>query len=95
MAPSRRITSPLSIGFSTMCTASAPYSAGLPSREGCGTTAQLIFSKPSDALLPAYPQYCSYSMILAAFFSLLFRRRGVAWREQKQSCLAERGWRII
>ena len=28
------MTSPLSIGFSTMCTASAPYSSGLPSRLG-------------------------------------------------------------
>src|SRR6185503_13611126 len=37
IAPSSRITSPLSIGFSTMCTASAPYSSGLPSRDGCGT----------------------------------------------------------
>ena len=37
IAPSRRITSPLSIGFSMMCTASAPYSSGSPSRAGCGT----------------------------------------------------------
>ena len=38
------MTSPLSIGFSTMCTASAPYSSGLPSRLGCGTCL------PSDSL---------------------------------------------
>jgi MFS family permease len=36
MAPSRRIVSPLSMGFSTMCAARAAYSAGSPSREGCG-----------------------------------------------------------
>src|ERR1700682_5044109 len=44
MAPSRRMTSPLSIGFATMWAASAPYSSGLPSRAGCGTCA------PSDFL---------------------------------------------
>ena len=44
MAPSRRMTSPLRIGFSMMCTASAPYSSGLPNRDGCGTCL------PSDAL---------------------------------------------
>ena len=38
------MTSPLSIGFSTMCTANAPYSSGLPSRLGCGTCL------PSDSL---------------------------------------------
>ena len=38
-APSRRTTSPLSIGFSTMCAASAAYSPGWPSRAGCGTWA--------------------------------------------------------
>src|SRR5262249_27394078 len=37
MAPSSLMTSPLSIGFSTMCTASAPYSSGSPRRAGCGT----------------------------------------------------------
>ena len=37
MAPSRRMTSPLSMGFSMMCTASAPYSSGSPNRAGCGT----------------------------------------------------------
>lgn len=37
IAPSSRITSPLSIGFEMMWDASAPYSAGSPSRDGCGT----------------------------------------------------------
>src|SRR6476619_2827980 len=37
IAPSSRMTSPLSIGFSTMCTASAPYSSGSPRRAGWGT----------------------------------------------------------
>ena len=39
IAPSRRITSPLSIGLATMCSTSAAYSSGLPSRDGCGTWA--------------------------------------------------------
>ena len=38
-APSRRMTSPLSIGLSTMCATSAAYSSGRPSRLGCGTCA--------------------------------------------------------
>ena len=38
-APSSRMTSPLSIGFSTMCAASAAYSAGCPSRAGNGIDA--------------------------------------------------------
>src|SRR5262245_14906786 len=37
IAPSKRMTSPLSIGFCTTCTASAPYSDGFPNRLGCGT----------------------------------------------------------
>src|SRR5271156_5496195 len=37
MAPSRRMTSPLSIAFSTMWTVSCPYSSGLPNRLGWGT----------------------------------------------------------
>src|SRR5258705_160171 len=37
MAPSRRITSPLSIGFSMMWAARAAYSTGRPSRGGKGT----------------------------------------------------------
>ncbi|CKU27100.1 Uncharacterised protein [Mycobacterium tuberculosis] len=41
------MTSPLSIGFSMMCRTSAPYSSGLPSREGCGTC------WPSEALASA------------------------------------------
>src|SRR6266542_2741787 len=44
-APSRRITSPLSITFSMMCLASAAYSAGSPSRGGNGICA------PSDFLM--------------------------------------------
>src|SRR5262245_53722849 len=44
-APSRRITSPLSIAFSMMCLASAAYSAGSPSRGGNGICA------PSDFLM--------------------------------------------
>jgi hypothetical protein len=35
-APSKRIVAPFSIGFSTICRASAPYSAGVPSRFGKG-----------------------------------------------------------
>src|ERR671910_1098344 len=38
-APSRRMTSPLSIAFSAMWTARAPYSSGAPRRAGCGTWA--------------------------------------------------------
>src|SRR6186713_119803 len=34
IAPSRRMVSPFSIGFSTMCTASEPYSLASPRREG-------------------------------------------------------------
>ncbi len=37
MAPSSRIVSPLSIGFSMMARASWAYSAGFPSRGGNGT----------------------------------------------------------
>ncbi len=37
MAPSRRMVSPLSMAFSTMCAARFAYSAGRPSRDGCGT----------------------------------------------------------
>ena len=37
IAPSRRIVSPLSIGFSRICTAVMANSSGLPSRAGCGT----------------------------------------------------------
>ena len=37
IAPSRRIVSPFSITFSTMCRTSAAYSSGLPRREGNGT----------------------------------------------------------
>ncbi len=37
IAPSSRMTSPFSIGFATTCATSAPYSAGFPSRDGCGT----------------------------------------------------------
>src|SRR5919202_156231 len=37
MAPSRRIVSPLSITFSTICCTSAAYSSGRPSRGGNGT----------------------------------------------------------
>ena len=36
-APSNRMTSPFSIGFSTMWAARSPYSSGRPSRCGCGT----------------------------------------------------------
>src|SRR5579884_4359718 len=36
IAPSRRITSPLSIWFSAMCRASAAYSSAFPSRAGNG-----------------------------------------------------------
>jgi len=43
IAPSRRITSPLSISFSMMCFTSAAYSSGCPNREGKGTCA------PSEA----------------------------------------------
>src|SRR5215213_9386747 len=39
MAPSRRMTSPLSMGLATMCATRAPYSVGSPSRLGCGTWA--------------------------------------------------------
>ena len=42
IAPSSRIVSPLSIGFSTICWTSAAYSSGRPSRLGCGTC------RPSD-----------------------------------------------
>ena len=50
------MTSPLSIGFSTMCTASAPYSSGSPSRAGCGTCWPSDFcassgSEPSSGVL--------------------------------------------
>ena len=38
-APSSRMTSPFSIGFSTMWAARSPYSSGRPSRAGCGTCA--------------------------------------------------------
>src|SRR5690348_5408401 len=38
-APSRRITSPLIMAFSTMCSTSAAYSSGLPKRVGNGTLA--------------------------------------------------------
>src|SRR5215475_1885549 len=47
-APSRRITSPLSIAFSMMCLASAAYSAGTPSRAGNGTCAPSAFLMSSD-----------------------------------------------
>ena len=40
IAAPRRITSPLSIWFATLCTARAPNSSGLPSRDGCGTCLQ-------------------------------------------------------
>src|SRR5260221_480165 len=36
IAPSRRMVSPLSIGFSTMWTARLPYSEASPSLAGCG-----------------------------------------------------------
>src|SRR3546814_3273356 len=39
MAPSRRITSPLSIGLPTILSTSCAYSDGLPRRAGCGTCA--------------------------------------------------------
>ena len=46
-APSRRMTSPLSIGLSTMCATSEAYSLGRPSREGCGTCAsRTLFTSP-------------------------------------------------
>ena len=48
IAPSSRIVSPLSIGFSTMCAASAAYSAGWPSRAGCGTCAPIDWICSSD-----------------------------------------------
>jgi hypothetical protein len=44
IAPSRRMTSPLSIGLATMCSTSAAYSLGSPRRLGCGTCL------PSDSL---------------------------------------------
>ena len=42
------MVSPLSIGFSTMCAASAAYSAGWPSRAGCGTCAPIDLICSSD-----------------------------------------------
>src|SRR3546814_18124236 len=39
MAPSRRITSPLSIGLPTILSTSCAYSDGLPRQAGCGTCA--------------------------------------------------------
>src|SRR5215467_7289635 len=42
-APSSLMHSPLSIGFSQMCRASAAYSLGLPRREGKGTDAASDF----------------------------------------------------
>jgi hypothetical protein len=38
----------LSIGFSTMCAASAAYSAGWPRRAGCGTCAPIDAICSSD-----------------------------------------------
>ena len=39
IAPSRRMTSPFSIGFAMIERTSAAYSVGCPSRDGCGTCA--------------------------------------------------------
>ena len=39
IAPSRRMTSPLSIGFAMIDRTSAAYSVGCPRRDGCGTCA--------------------------------------------------------
>jgi hypothetical protein len=39
-------------------------------------------------------QYCSCSTFLAGSPLLSFGRRRWSWRERKQSCLAEHGWRI-
>ena len=46
--PSRRMHSPLIIGFSQMCTASAAYSLGSPRREGNGTEAASDFCASSE-----------------------------------------------
>ena len=45
-APSSRITSPLSISFSTMCTASAANSSGRPSRAGTGPRCRAPRARP-------------------------------------------------
>src|SRR5216683_6424399 len=47
MAPSRRMVSPFSIGFSTMWTARLPYSLASPSRAGCGTWAPRLLRASS------------------------------------------------
>src|SRR5262249_21749839 len=48
--PSRRMHSPLSMGFSQMWTASAAYSPGSPRREGKGTEAASDFCASSERL---------------------------------------------
>src|SRR5258708_1540669 len=47
IAPSRRMVSPFSIGFSTMWTARVPYSEASPSRAGCGTCAPRLLRASS------------------------------------------------
>ena len=50
MAPSRRMVSPLSMGFSRMCSAVIAYSLGWPRRAGLGTDAPSDWRTASGSL---------------------------------------------
>src|SRR6267378_3768119 len=70
IAPSRRMVSPLSIGFSTICTARLPYSEASPSRAGCGTCAPRLLRASSFSPINSGVRNRPGAMVLTRIFWL-------------------------
>ena len=86
MAPSRRMVSPFSIGFSTMWTARLPYSEASPSRAGCGTWAPRLLRASSLRPISSGVRNRPGAMVLTRIFWLA-RSRAAGKRETDHAAL--------
>src|SRR5260221_807021 len=68
MAPSRRMVSPFSIGFSTIWTARLPYSEASPSRAGFGTCSPRLFRASSLSPISSGVRNRPGAMVLTRIF---------------------------
>ena len=90
MAPSRRMVSPFSIGFSTMWTARLPYSEASPSRAGCGTCAPRLLRASSFSPINSGVRNRPGAMVLTRILWL----GEIARRRQREADHAALGGRI-